>query len=72
MFLYESIKRSDKILCVLSIISNFLINSFRVFRRYQELAPDIIPFDMTTDESSRLKVPVDIIENMPELKVSIV
>ncbi|XP_041367276.1 calcium and integrin-binding family member 3-like [Gigantopelta aegis] len=40
----------------------------RIFRRYQELAPDIIPFDMTSNESSQLKIPVDIIENMPELK----
>ncbi|CAG5117640.1 unnamed protein product, partial [Candidula unifasciata] len=40
----------------------------RVFKRFQSLAPDIIPLDLTSDESSFVKIPVEVIENMPELK----
>ncbi|KAK6178711.1 hypothetical protein SNE40_011232 [Patella caerulea] len=39
----------------------------RVFKRYQELAPDLIPFNMTGDESRKIKMPVDVIEGMAEL-----
>ncbi|XP_064608428.1 calcium and integrin-binding family member 3-like [Liolophura sinensis] len=40
----------------------------RVFKRYRELAPNIVPFDMKGDESSQICIPYDIIEKMPELK----
>ncbi|XP_012938224.1 calcium and integrin-binding family member 3 [Aplysia californica] len=40
----------------------------RVFQRFRELAPDMIPYDMTSDEGSRLKIPLDKLEEMPELK----
>ncbi|ESO88192.1 hypothetical protein LOTGIDRAFT_206941 [Lottia gigantea] len=39
----------------------------RVFKRYQELSPDLIPFNMTGDESRKIKLPSDVIEQMAEL-----
>ncbi|XP_059154074.1 calcium and integrin-binding family member 3-like [Physella acuta] len=39
----------------------------RVFERFKGLAPDLIPYNMTSNEGSKLKIPVDKVENMPEL-----
>ncbi|XP_046571536.1 calcium and integrin-binding family member 3-like [Haliotis rubra] len=40
----------------------------RVFKRFQMLDPDQIPFDMTGSETRTLKIPVETIESMSELK----
>lgn len=47
------------------------VSSSRVFKRFQDLAPDIIPLDLTSDETSNLKIPAAEIANMPELKVGL-
>ncbi|KAK3776067.1 hypothetical protein RRG08_046734 [Elysia crispata] len=40
----------------------------RVFERFRELAPDLVPYDMTSDEGSQIKIPLETLEEMPELK----
>ncbi|CAL1548694.1 unnamed protein product, partial [Lymnaea stagnalis] len=40
----------------------------RVFNRFKDLAPDMVPYNMTSNEGSNLKIPLATVENMPELK----
>ncbi|KAI8774814.1 calcium and integrin-binding family member 2-like [Biomphalaria glabrata] len=40
----------------------------RVFDRFRGLAPDQVPYNMSYNESSMVKIPLDVLENMPELK----
>lgn len=40
----------------------------RVFGRYQALAPDKVPYDMTGKEAQTVKIPHRAITDMPELK----
>ncbi|KAL5005510.1 hypothetical protein ScPMuIL_018966 [Solemya velum] len=40
----------------------------RIFRRYRELLPEMVPLDMTNGETNRIKIPFETIRKMPELK----
>lgn len=40
-----------------------------MFGRYQALAPDVVPYDMSGKEGHTVRIPVTLVENMPELKV---
>ncbi|XP_076465534.1 calcium and integrin-binding family member 2-like [Babylonia areolata] len=40
----------------------------RIFSRYQGLAPDTVPYDMTGKEAQTVRIPHAAILNMPELK----
>ena len=44
----------------------------RIFSRYQALAPDMVPYDMTGKEVETVRIPHETIATMPELKVSTV
>ncbi|GFR71052.1 calcium and integrin-binding family member 3-like [Elysia marginata] len=40
----------------------------RVFKRFRELAPELIPDDMSGELASQIKIPLEKLEEMPELK----
>jgi hypothetical protein len=42
----------------------------RAQKRYRQLSPGAVPATMTGDEAQTVTVPLEIIENLPELKVS--
>ncbi|CAM1298986.1 Uncharacterised protein g2286 [Pycnogonum litorale] len=44
----------------------------RVQKRYRELDPIMVPETMTGKESKMVKVPLDKLEKLPELKVGII
>lgn len=43
----------------------------RIFSRYQALAPDVVPYDMTGKEAQTVRIPHETVAAMPELKASI-
>lgn len=47
--------------------SSFSILSFRVYKKFRNLSPDIVPLDMTTPESSKIRVPKEKIIKLSEL-----
>lgn len=44
--------------------------TYRVFKRFREVSPDIVPKVMTGDEAATVKVPREKMECLPELRVS--
>jgi calcium and integrin-binding protein 2 len=40
---------------------------FRVFKKFRNLSPELIPMDMTTPESSKVRMPKEKIIKLPEL-----
>ncbi|XP_014775000.1 calcium and integrin-binding family member 2 [Octopus bimaculoides] len=40
----------------------------RVFGRFKELSPDTVPMKMTTKDATSLKIPLELLEKLPEFK----
>lgn len=51
------------------VIGFFFLLVYRLHGRYYEMAPNIVPMDYTKDPD--VKLPMQLIINMPELKVSL-
>lgn len=47
----------------------FFLLVYRLHGRYHEMAPNVVPMDYTKDPD--VKLPMQLIINMPELKVSL-
>ena len=46
---------------------NQAIFTFRVFKKFRNLAPELIPMEMTTGEAVKIKIPKDRIVRLQEL-----
>lgn len=51
------------------VIGCFFLLVYRLHGRYHEMAPNVVPMDYTKDPD--VKLPMQLIINMPELKVSL-
>lgn len=51
----------------MTVVFFFLLLVYRLHGRYHEMAPNVVPMDYTKDPD--VKLPMQLIINMPELKV---